>query len=134
MKPVEKNPLRIDRLKPRNLRSFRQNPELQRQNQQRIKPEEDPGQTHQQGVAIWPHPGRRIAAKAAILRQSWGVRGSVCSPDLPGILVVRVFAYKKAFAALKMDANAEIGLSQAFSFLGLGFFFSFLCNLYVGLG
>ena len=63
--------------------------------------------THQQGVAIWPHPARGNAAKAAFSRLCWGVRGSVCFPDLPGILHTGFVAYKRACFVLKLDDHAD---------------------------
>ena len=48
-------------------------------------------------AATWPHPGRENAAKAAFPRLGWGVRGSVCSPDLPGILNVGFLPIKRQY-------------------------------------
>ena len=115
-KPVKKNPLRIDRLKQRSTAiSSKLGPKLQIQ--PKIKTERDAGKTHQQGVATWPHPGRGNAAKAAFPRLFDGCWGSVCSPNLPGILPLWVLPINSLSFRWKWDDHAELGFRLVFHFL-----------------
>ena len=53
------------------------------------------------GVATWPHQCRRIAALAAILRPTEVSWGSVCSPNVPGILILWFLAINTSFSREK---------------------------------
>ena len=80
---------------------------------------------------MWP-PGHTLAAETRPkprFRGKVGELGGAFAPPIsPGSCTLGFFAYKRPFFVLKMDDQAEIGFRLVFSFLSLGFRFSFSCN------